>query len=76
MKLEYGPPGASGVKHLQYLSADEPDFVAGNLSRVSRPVAALAAGVWVYALITKREKLRRQALGVSIAAFVVGLVTR
>jgi hypothetical protein len=43
MKLEYGPPGAVGVKHLQYLSADaadETDFV----SRLPRPSVLLGIG--------------------------------
>lgn len=76
MKLEYGPPGAVGVKHLQYMSADEPDYMSSGLQRLAKPVGALAAATWVFAWATGHDGLRRGALGVSVGALLVGLITR
>ena len=77
MKIAYGPPGAVGVKHLQYLSGDDDaDYVSLGIARIARPVGALALGTWVYAAITKKPELKRRALGVSVAAFIVELITR
>lgn len=76
MKLEYGPPGAIGVKHLQYMSADEPDYLAGNLRQLARPVGTIAMATWAYAWATGREDLRRTAFGVALGSFLVGLLSR
>jgi hypothetical protein len=63
MKLEYGPPGAVGVKHLQYLSAD--DYTSG----LPRPSVLLTAGSIVLWLLGYR-----QASNVTIvAAIATGL---
>jgi C4-dicarboxylate transporter len=76
MKIDYGPPAVAGVKHLQYLSANEPDYVSGALGQYAHPVGVAALGVWGFAWITGQEKLKRTALGVSIGAFIVGIFTR
>lgn len=77
MRISYGPPGATGVKSLQYVSGvgDDADFVTTNLHLVAKPVGVLALGTWAYALATRNAKLRKRALAVSIGAFVVQLLT-
>ena len=77
MKIEYGPPGAVGVKQFQYRSDDDSaDYISSGVHQIAKPLGAIALGTWAYAWITGREALRRRALGVSIAAFIVQLVTR
>lgn len=53
MKIEYGPPGAVGVKHLQYFSADEPDD-----RREVSPRLAFVLGIAVGVLVTWLRKRR------------------
>ena len=61
MKLEYGPPGAVGVKHLQYLSADEPSPALkwGTLGLI----ALLAVAV-----VPKRNRLKAAAVVIGAGA--------
>jgi len=80
MKIAYGPPGAVGVKSLQYVSGDDgigdADYVSANLHRIAKPVGTVALGAWVYAWFTKDESLKKQAFAVSLAAFVVQAVSK
>lgn len=83
MKVEYGPPGAAGVKSLQYVSGDDydgigddADYISLGIHQIAKPVLALGLGTAAYSWVTKRERLKKQALAVSFAAFVVQLITR
>lgn len=78
MKISYGPPGAVGVKALQYVGevGDDADYVSLGLHSIAKPVGALALGAWAYAWVTKKPQLKKMALGVSIAAFIVQLATK
>lgn len=81
MKIAYGPPGAVGVKSLQYVSGgdgigDDADYVSTNLHLVAKPLGVLALGTWAYAWRTKKPKLKKQAMAVAIGAFVVQVLTR
>lgn len=72
MEISYGPPGAVGVKSLQYVSGtDDADYVSTNLHLVAKPVGVLALGTLVYAWVAGKPKLKKQALAVSIGAFIV-----
>lgn len=48
MKIEYGPPGAVGVTHLQYLSADEPGAPVGPTLAFVLGAALGAAVAWFW----------------------------
>lgn len=78
MKIDYGPPGAVGVQSLQYVSGvgDDADYISTNLHLVAKPVGVLALGVWGYAWMTKKSDLKKQALAVSLGAFLVQILTR
>ena len=78
MKIEYGPPGESGVKSLQYVSGpgDDADYVSAGIHQIAKPAGALALGTWAFAWATGRDKLKRTALGVSVASWLVYLFTR
>lgn len=70
MKIDYGPPGAVGVKQLQYVG-DDADYVSIGLYQLAKPASAIALGVWGFAWVTGNRSLKRMALGVSVAAFFV-----
>lgn len=80
MRIDYGPPGAMGVKQLAYVSGDgmrdDADYVSLGLHRIAKPVGAIAAGAWGFAWITGRPVLRRGALGVALAAVLVQWLTK
>lgn len=77
MKIAYGPPGAVGVKSLQYVGDSESaDYISSGLHRLTKPIGALSLGAWVYALINKNEKLKRQTLAISLAAFVIHIFSK
>lgn len=75
MEIAYGPPGATGVKQLAYVG-DDADYTSTGLYGVARPASFVAAGVWVFAALTGAKTLKKQALAVSVAAFVVSVVTK
>jgi hypothetical protein len=76
MKIAYGPPGAVGVKSLQYVGnvGDDADYTSSGIMNLAAPVAVLAAGVAAYAWSTKNKKLRTRAGAVAIGAAVVSLL--
>ena len=81
MKIAHGPPGSVGVKSLQYVGdvdgiGDDADYVTLGLHQLAKPVGSVALGVWVYGFATKNTKLKKQALAVSLAAFVIGMVAK
>jgi len=48
----------------------------GDLLRLARPAAIAAAGIWIYAVIANKKKLRRTAFAASAGFVVVGILTR
>ncbi|KKL56130.1 hypothetical protein LCGC14_2248480 [marine sediment metagenome] len=66
MKISYGPPGVSGVKHLQYLSGDAPNSAPSK----ALPVAKIAGVVWLGAKITGMSRVKRYAFWTAIGALV------
>lgn len=74
MKIDYGPPGAVGVKSLQYVG-DDADYTSTGLRQLAKPAGAIALGVWGFALVTGNKPLKKIALGVSVAAFLIQMVT-
>lgn len=75
MKIAYGPPAVAGVKHLQYIG-DDADYVSTAISQYAKPAAAIAAGVWGYAFVTKNPQLKKQALAVGLGAFIVQMLSK
>lgn len=75
MKIDYGPPGASGVKSLQYVG-DDADYRSMNVEELAKPVGKVAFGVWVYAWVTGNRSLKTVALGVSVASLFVQLTAK
>ena len=75
MKIAYGPPGAVGVKQLQYVG-DDADYTSTNVTELAKPAAKVAAGVYVYALITGNRSLRLASLGVTAASLFVLLTSK
>lgn len=76
MKIEYGPPGEVGVKSLQYVAGDGLDEGESLTKRVARPLSLLAGGVWLFAMMSGRDELRKNALAVSAAAYAVSVLAR
>lgn len=72
MKIDYGPPGATGVKQLQYVG-DDADYTSTGLQELAKPAGKIALGVWGYAWITKNQSLKTMALGVAVASWLVQL---
>ena len=70
MKIDYGPGPTVGVKTLQFVG-DDADFVSSDIHELAKPTAALSLGVWAYAWITDNQPMKKVALGVSVAAFLV-----
>lgn len=77
MNISYGPPGASGVTQLMHVGQVELDRQpSDDLLRLARPAAIAAAGIWMYAIIAKKSKLRRTAFAASAGFAVVGILAR
>lgn len=67
MKVEYGPPGAVGVKQLAYMGESE-----GAATGLILPVAAIAFGVLGFAWLTKNKGLQKQSGVVALVALLIG----
>jgi hypothetical protein len=80
MQIAYGPPGAVGVKSLEYVSGvdgtDDADYVTLGLNRVAKPISAVALGTWIFAWAMGLDSIKRKAFAVSIAAFAVQVFTK
>lgn len=74
MIVEFGPPGATGVGTLQYLSGDPLDAVSTR--DIARQVGLAATAVWAWALVTKRRRARRTAFWVACGAWAYELLQR
>lgn len=72
MKIDHGPPGATGVKSLQYVG-DDADYKSTTLGQIAKPVGNVALGVWAYAWITGNRSLKLMALGVSVGSWLIQL---
>jgi len=70
VKIAYGPPGAVGVKSLQYVG-DDADYTSTGLRSVAKPVGAIALAVAAYAWKTGDKKLQKQALAVAAGALIL-----
>jgi hypothetical protein len=75
IQLSYGPPGAVGVKHLQYLS-DDADYVSSGIYGIAKWAGIAAAATWGYAEVMGYETLRKRAMATAVASFLVGILTR
>lgn len=75
MKIAYGPPGAVGVKQLQYVG-DDADYTSMNVAELAKPAAKVAAGVWIYAFITGNRSLKVVSMGVTAASLFVLLTSK
>jgi len=72
MKIDHGPPGATGVKSLQYVG-DDADYSVTTLGQIAKPAGKLAVAVWAYAWITGNRSLKLVATGVGIGALLIQL---
>jgi len=71
MEIAYGPPGMSGVKHLQYLSADEPDVARpSRLYFAPNPLGWAAVALAAYGMVHKRRGL---TWGAAVAAVLLSV---
>ena len=87
MRVEYGPPGHKGVTEIMGVGDDglpaelgpgpSPRILPGaeGLYHASKWVGIGATATWAYAASQGDKKLKRTALGVAIASFVVHLFT-
>jgi hypothetical protein len=77
VKVEYGPPGQSGVKTLMHVG-EEDGPVARNaeIHRVSGTVGMVSVGVWAWAYLADNEQLRKYAFATSVMSFVAKFATR
>lgn len=77
MQVAHGPPGASGVTTLMSVGADDIEgYGQVELHRAARTVGIISAGAWIYAWSAKNQGLKKIAMGVALASFVVELISR
>jgi hypothetical protein len=78
MRIDYGPPGALGVKQLAYVGdlGDDADYKATGLHALAKPVAMAALGTVAFAWVTGKPTLRKSALGVWLGATLVRWLTK
>jgi hypothetical protein len=79
MIIEQGPPGATGVKSLQYVGDDglgEADYISSGLNQLSKPVVALAAGAFLFGWLMGRSRIVRTSLAVGAGALAIKYFTK
>lgn len=75
MKISYGPPGAVGVKQLQYVGdVDIPDTT--GLKPYVKPAAKFAVGSWVAGWLGDSPMLKRTGLIIGLAALAVQYLSK
>ena len=76
MKIAYGPPGLTGVKQLQYVGADDADYVSSGLHALVQPLGYLALGVAIYGGFAGNKRLQVHGGAVAAAAFLVDMLSK
>ena len=80
MHIEYGPPAARGVGHIQYLSGDDGTEAPSKITVYVQPAAMAAAIVWGLADSWNEKSIAKGAkyatLGLSALTLFLGLRSR